>query len=190
MIAISQIIRNNTRKGDIVVRYGGEEFMVLLPGASTVGLKKVAEKIKQTPPKNKSSVELQTSNIDENDFRRFKYTPTELQAKIDEYFKAGATQREVVLGSGANRYTRTMYIYTLTGMCLFCGFVDKVQLFDLERNNAYKPIIKKARSRIEKVYEENLQVTGNSANIFALKNFGWVDKQEIVTEERTIKLDV
>ena len=47
LIAISQIIKNNIRKGDILVRYGGEEFLALLPGASTVGIQKVADKIRR-----------------------------------------------------------------------------------------------------------------------------------------------
>lgn len=138
----------------------------------------------------KKDLPLNTSDIDENDFRSFRFTPDQLQAKIDEYFENGGTIREVILGSGSNKYTRSFRLYTLTGMCLYCGFNDKDHFFQLERNNSYKSVIKRARSKIEQIYEENLQTSGNSANIFALKNFGWVDKQEVVHEERTIKLDV
>lgn len=129
--------------------------------------------------------------IDEKElYKRFLLTPTELENKVNEYFESGGSVREVIVGNGANKRVLSLNIYTLTGMCLYCGFVDKMQLFMLERNNAYAHTIKRARSKIEKIYEENLQTTGNSANIFALKNFGWVDKQEIVTEDKTIKLDV
>lgn len=47
LIGISEILRVNLRKGDILVRYGGEEFMALLPGASNEGLEKVSEKIRR-----------------------------------------------------------------------------------------------------------------------------------------------
>lgn len=127
---------------------------------------------------------------DESEFRNFKLKPDELEKKINDYFEFGANQREIVMQTGKNKYTKTVFIYTLTGLCLYCGFNDKTHFFQLERNNAYKDIIKKARTKIEQIYEENLQVSGNSANIFALKNFGWVDKQEVIHEERTLKLDI
>lgn len=47
LINISSIIKDNIRKGDILVRYGGEEFLAILPGASIEGLKRVAEKIRR-----------------------------------------------------------------------------------------------------------------------------------------------
>ncbi len=47
LISITNIIRDNIRKGDIFVRYGGEEFLVILPGASNEGLRKTSEKIRR-----------------------------------------------------------------------------------------------------------------------------------------------
>ncbi|BCR35756.1 sensor domain-containing diguanylate cyclase [Mariniplasma anaerobium] len=47
LINISSIIKDNIRKGDILVRYGGEEFLAILPGASIEGLKRVSEKIRR-----------------------------------------------------------------------------------------------------------------------------------------------
>lgn len=41
----AKIIRSAIREGDIVMRYGGEEFMCVITGASTEDTKKVAEKI-------------------------------------------------------------------------------------------------------------------------------------------------
>lgn len=52
LVNISKIINNNIRKGDILIRYGGEEFLVLLPGASMKGLKQVAEKIRRFVEEN------------------------------------------------------------------------------------------------------------------------------------------
>ncbi len=47
LINITKIIQENIRKGDILIRYGGEEFMALLPGASNEGLQKVSDKIRR-----------------------------------------------------------------------------------------------------------------------------------------------
>ena len=45
---ISQVVLGNVREHDIVVRWGGEEFLILLPETSSEGSLNVAEKIRQT----------------------------------------------------------------------------------------------------------------------------------------------
>ena len=49
----SKILKLNVRKTDIPIRYGGEEFMVLLPHTSIDGAQTVAEKIRTTCEKIK-----------------------------------------------------------------------------------------------------------------------------------------
>lgn len=46
LINITKIISDILRKGDIFLRYGGEEFFVVLPGASSKDSYKIAEKIR------------------------------------------------------------------------------------------------------------------------------------------------
>lgn len=53
LINFTNIISKNLRKGDVLVRYGGEEFMVLLPGSSTEGTCIIAEKIRRIIEENK-----------------------------------------------------------------------------------------------------------------------------------------
>ncbi|MFH1825280.1 MAG: sensor domain-containing diguanylate cyclase [Candidatus Firestonebacteria bacterium] len=47
LIEIGQILKNMTRKVDLVARYGGEEFMVILPETSKEGAIVLAERIRQ-----------------------------------------------------------------------------------------------------------------------------------------------
>ena len=53
LIQVSNMIKKAVREGDVVMRYGGEEFMVILPGASLNDTAEIAEKIRhrieQTP---------------------------------------------------------------------------------------------------------------------------------------------
>jgi len=47
LITLGQTINKNIRKVDVACRYGGDEFVVILPEASAEQAKKVCEKIKQ-----------------------------------------------------------------------------------------------------------------------------------------------
>jgi diguanylate cyclase (GGDEF)-like protein len=47
IIALANILKENTRKSDIVCRYGGEEFSIILPNASLTNTQKIAENIRQ-----------------------------------------------------------------------------------------------------------------------------------------------
>lgn len=151
---------------------------------------KTAEQPNRKKPDPKKTVITDQQPSNEKPSQRFLLSPKELQDKIDQYFLEGGTIRQVIVGNGSNKKMVDINIFTLTGLCLYCGFADKNELFMLERNITYKQVVKRARTRIEKIYEENLQTTGNSANIFALKNFGWFDRQETVIEDKRLKLDV
>jgi diguanylate cyclase (GGDEF)-like protein len=45
---IAQLARNVARQGDIVMRYGGEEFLMILPGATVADSAKVAERLRRS----------------------------------------------------------------------------------------------------------------------------------------------
>lgn len=47
LIAIAEVLRNNTRKTDSISRWGGEEFLVLLPETNAAGAVNLAEKIRK-----------------------------------------------------------------------------------------------------------------------------------------------
>jgi len=90
-------------------------------------------------------------------------TAEELQKKIDEYFDMPHATTPV----------------TITGLILHCGFCSRQSFYRLESNDKFSYTIKRARLRIESHYEKLLQGNAVTGPIFALKNLGWSDKQEI-----------
>lgn len=88
-------------------------------------------------------------------------TPEELQKKIDEYF----AQEKVKI--------------TISGLVLFLGFDSRKSFYNYESKDEFLHTIKKARTRVEQHYEEHLLDRYSTGAIFALKNFGWKDTQEI-----------
>lgn len=99
----------------------------------------------------------------------------EVQAKIDEFFKITPIDEQ-----------------TITGLALHLGTYRSV-LMDYETgkhdsDQDFSNAIKKAKARIANEYEKRLIKRGNAGDIFALKNFGWTDKQEIEQTTRMINV--
>ena len=90
-------------------------------------------------------------------------TAEELQEKIDEYFNDPYESNPV----------------TITGLILYCGFCSRQSFYDLEAKEEFTYGIKKARLRVTNHYEGLLQGNSVAGPIFALKNLGWSDRQEI-----------
>lgn len=67
---------------------------------------------------------------------------------------------------------------TITGLCIFLG-MNKDTFYEYNKRPEYKPITEMARLRVEHAYELSLRKYGRAGDIFALKNFGWRDKQEV-----------
>jgi len=90
-------------------------------------------------------------------------TAEELQNAIDEYFKRLPSDEPI----------------TITGLCYHLGFESRQSFYRLEKNEDLSYTIKRARLRIERSYEIALRKQGRPADMFALKNHGWSDRQEI-----------
>jgi hypothetical protein len=88
-------------------------------------------------------------------------SPEQMQSLIDGYFNS-VTSEEI----------------TLTGLCLALD-TNKQTLANYQEKPEYKHILEMAKLRIENAYEKSLRKSGRSGDIFALKNFGWTDKQEV-----------
>lgn len=67
---------------------------------------------------------------------------------------------------------------TITGLCVALG-INKDTFYEYAKRPKYKPIIDRARLLVENSYELSLRKSGRTGDIFALKNFGWKDAQEI-----------
>lgn len=77
---------------------------------------------------------------------------------------------------------------TITGLCLALD-LDKTTFYDYEKREGYEDIVKRARLIVENSYELSLRENGRTGDIFALKNFGWVDKQEQeITQQNKINI--
>jgi hypothetical protein len=87
-------------------------------------------------------------------------TLVELQSMIDAYF-ASTPPEEV----------------TITGLALALD-TSRETLMDYENRDGFSDTIKRAKLRVQLEYEKDLRRKGRSGDIFALKNFGWSDRQQ------------
>lgn len=77
---------------------------------------------------------------------------------------------------------------TVTGLALHLGFNSRQSLLNNEGySEEFLDAIKRAKLRIEIYYEEHLVGHNAAGSIFALKNFGWRDRQELVTERTEVE---
>lgn len=104
---------------------------------------------------------------------------SELEEAIDEYFNNGIKMRKVVVGKHPNNQVVEIPVPTITGLCHYLGFESRQSFYDYEKRQEFTYTVKRARLFIEKEYEEQLSVGNTVGAIFALKNMGWKDKQEI-----------
>lgn len=103
----------------------------------------------------------------------------DLKDKIDDYFASGVKKKTVLLGQGDKARPVEVEVPTITGLALHLGFESRQSFYDYELKPEFSYTIKKARLFIENHYEELLQAGNTTGAIFALKNFGWSDKQQL-----------
>ncbi|MCK5602721.1 hypothetical protein KAR91_12650 [Candidatus Pacearchaeota archaeon] len=98
----------------------------------------------------------------------FYNTPEELQLKINEYIESvEGTEKKL----------------TITGLAYFLGFESRNSFYAYEKKEGFSYTIKRARLFIESDYEQDLRKSGRTTDIFALKNFGWIDSREITGDK-------
>lgn len=67
----------------------------------------------------------------------------------------------------------------ITALALGVGLSGREALLEYEKRPEFSDAVKRAKSRVEDGYEKLLQEGGGAGAIFALKNFGWSDRQEM-----------
>lgn len=83
------------------------------------------------------------------------------------------------LKSAIDEYFEIEPQVTITGLALHLGFESRQSLYDYEKDEVFSYIIKKARLQVENEYEKKLSGNNVAGAVFALKNMGWRDKQEL-----------
>lgn len=96
-------------------------------------------------------------------------TPEQFEAKVYEYQKHCEESREPV---------------TWTGLALFMGFSSRQSINEYKEYSGFSDAVKKAQTFVEYHYELRLNGDRPTGAIFALKNMGWSDKQEIEHSEK------
>ncbi len=66
-----------------------------------------------------------------------------------------------------------------SGLALHLGFASRQSLWEYGQKPEFSLPVKKALLKIEQAYEDHLLSKNATGAIFALKNFGWKDKQEV-----------
>lgn len=91
-------------------------------------------------------------------------TPEDFDAKVDEYYHACKSSDEPI---------------TWTGLALFLGFSSRKSIDEYENYEGFSHSVKRAKLLVEWAYEKRLGGPNAAGPIFALKNMGWTDKQEV-----------
>lgn len=111
-------------------------------------------------------------------------TEEALKAKIDEYFES--LKGEFHFEADPEDESKDVRVMdtpsafpSITGLALFLDFESRQSIYDYEKKGEFSYTIKRARLYIESFYEQQLLGKGVTGAIFALKNFGWSDKQDI-----------
>jgi two-component system, cell cycle response regulator len=108
LIAVANVIKNGLRPGDIIGRYGGEEFVAIVAGAGPESARLVAERLRQsveemTPPApgpSRVTISIGTTVFDP---RQLEETPQELVHRADLALyaaKRGGRNRVVMVPPG------------------------------------------------------------------------------------------
>ena len=78
---------------------------------------------------------------------------------------------------------------TWTGLALYLGFSHRRSIDEYQYYEGFSHSVKRAKTIVENAYEKKLHDAAASGAIFALKNFGWTDKQELTVFDGEAQID-
>ncbi len=108
-------------------------------------------------------------------------TKEQMQAKIDEYVSNPPKSAMIKITTKDGQEIEAPRL-TISGLCYHLGFESRQSFYDYEKKPEFAYTVKRARLFIEQIYEQNLHAGNCTGSIFALKNMGWSDRQEIAHE--------
>ena len=91
-------------------------------------------------------------------------TPKQFDELADAYFRKCGDDGEPIL---------------LSGLILALGLSSRESLDEYGRRQEFFDSVKRAKLHVEMEYEKRLCGTAPTGAIFALKNFGWSDRQDV-----------
>jgi hypothetical protein len=101
-------------------------------------------------------------------------TRESLQKRIDEYFEyANANNKP----------------YSIAKLAVYLE-CDRQTIYNYDKKEEYFDIIKEARRKCIAMLEEKMLEHGTPGQIFVAKNYGYTDRQEIVSENTNINKNV
>ena len=98
------------------------------------------------------------------------------------------TREELICDINKYLNETTFEQYSITGLALALN-TSKQLLCDYEKREGFDEIIKEAKLIVENSYELSLRKNGRTGDIFALKNFGWKDKSEVISKNVNANLE-
>jgi hypothetical protein len=101
-------------------------------------------------------------------------TVDEMQKVIDRYFI---------------ECDQTETPYTITGLAMALD-MTRDQIIRYTDKDEFRDAIKRAKQKVENAYELRLVKQGRAGDIFALKNFGWIDRQEVESTNHNLNEDL
>jgi hypothetical protein len=95
-------------------------------------------------------------------------TPAEFEAKVEAYRQHCEDTGEPL---------------TQTGMAWFMGFASRQSFYDYSKRAGFERAVARARLLVEWAYEQRLHGKDCTGAIFALKNQGWTDRQDVTVRQ-------
>jgi len=109
-------------------------------------------------------------------------TPQELYDAINGYFE---NCPDTVRKAGLDGDMYEIPTPTFAGLLLHLGFAKRSTYYDYGKRADFAWVVDYGRLLIEKQYETMLRSSNCTGAIFALKNFGWKDTQDITIEQKS-----
>jgi diguanylate cyclase (GGDEF)-like protein len=142
LIGVAQTLENSTRKTDTVARFGGEEFVVVLPGLNKDRARQVAEKLRKA--------------VAEKQFPRMNSQPNghlSISIGVASYPGDGKDSRQLL-----DRADLALYMAKRSGRNQVAGYEEGMRIIEIERQRARKKSLKRRRKLTDPSINRNFKL--------------------------------